>query len=51
MLTASFIIAVSSGLAGIILSINLNIPTSGAIALVSIALFSAVYIHKALTSL
>jgi zinc transport system permease protein len=48
MLTASFIIAVSSGLAGIILSINLNIPTSGAIALVSIVLFTAIYVHKAL---
>ncbi|MBS7634467.1 metal ABC transporter permease [Candidatus Bathyarchaeota archaeon] len=51
MLAASFIIAVLSGLAGIILSLFLNIPTSGAIALVSIMLFSAIYIHHALSSL
>lgn len=43
MLAISFIIAVFSGLGGIALSLLCNIPTSGAIALLSILLFLSTY--------
>ncbi|MGQ9596450.1 MAG: metal ABC transporter permease [Thermoproteota archaeon] len=43
MLTISFMIAVFSGLGGIALSLLCNIPTSGAIALLSILLFLSTY--------
>ncbi|MEM2088678.1 MAG: metal ABC transporter permease [Thermoproteota archaeon] len=46
MLTASFVTAILSGLGGIALSLYSNIPTSGAIALVSILFFSLAYLVK-----
>ncbi len=46
MLTVSFAAAILSGLGGIVASLLYNIPTSGAIALVSIILFSSAYFVK-----
>jgi ABC-type Mn2+/Zn2+ transport system permease subunit len=46
MITSSFIIAAFSGLLGIIISLQFNIPTSGAIALTSTLLFSLIYFLK-----
>ncbi|MEM3956949.1 MAG: metal ABC transporter permease [Thermoproteota archaeon] len=46
MLLASFTVEVISGLGGIAVSLLYDIPTSGAIALVSIMLFSACYLFK-----
>ncbi|MEM2940740.1 MAG: metal ABC transporter permease [Thermoproteota archaeon] len=46
MLTVSFATAILSGLGGIALSLYFNIPTSGAIALVSILFFSLAYLAK-----
>ncbi|MEM2352102.1 MAG: metal ABC transporter permease, partial [Thermoproteota archaeon] len=46
MLIISLIAALTSGIAGIILSYNLNIPTGGAIALASTTLFSLVHLAK-----
>ncbi|MEM2929737.1 MAG: metal ABC transporter permease [Thermoproteota archaeon] len=46
MLTVSFTAAVLSGLGGIAVSLLYDIPTSGAIALVAIILFSACYLFK-----
>ncbi|MEM1582267.1 MAG: metal ABC transporter permease [Candidatus Bathyarchaeia archaeon] len=46
MLIASFTIAILLGLAGITLSLHFNIPTSGAIALTSTALFILIYLIK-----
>ncbi|MEM4521208.1 MAG: metal ABC transporter permease [Candidatus Bathyarchaeia archaeon] len=46
MLLASFIMALLSGLAGIALSYQLNIPTSGAIALISTAIFLITHLTR-----
>jgi len=46
MLTASFAAAALSGLGGIAASLLYNIPTSGSIALVSVVMFSIVYLVK-----
>lgn len=46
MLIISFLMALSSGISGIALSYQLNIPTSGTIALVLTALFSLAYLTK-----
>ncbi len=48
MLISSFIIAISSGLGGIVFSLYSHIPTSGAIALISTALFFLIYFIKKL---
>jgi len=44
MLVGSFLIAFLSGLGGIFLSLYSHIPTSGAVALISILIFSLIYI-------
>mgnify|MGYP000477527520 CR=1 FL=1 len=44
MLVGSFLIAFLSGLGGILLSLYSHIPTSGAVALISILVFSLIYI-------
>lgn len=46
MLIVSFATTVFSGLCGLALSLHLNIPTSGSIALVSIILFSLAYLVR-----
>ncbi|MEM1586744.1 MAG: metal ABC transporter permease [Candidatus Bathyarchaeia archaeon] len=46
MLITSFLVALLSGIIGITLSYQLNIPTSGAIALISTALFPLAYLVK-----
>ncbi|MDW8034799.1 MAG: metal ABC transporter permease, partial [Nitrososphaerota archaeon] len=48
MLIASFVTTILSGFCGLILSIHLNIPTSGSIALVSIILFSLAYLIRSI---
>ncbi|MBS7611544.1 metal ABC transporter permease [Candidatus Bathyarchaeota archaeon] len=47
MFVTSFLIALISGLGGVALSFYFNVPTSGAIALVSIVLFASAYLIKA----
>jgi hypothetical protein len=42
----SFAIAIISGLGGIAVSLLYNIPTSGAIALVSVTIFLLTYLNK-----
>lgn len=46
MLIISFVIAMISGLGGIVFSLLYNIPTSGSIALVSVILFLSAYLGK-----
>jgi len=46
MIAASFIMAAASSLLGVIMSLQFNIPTSGAIALTSTILFSLTYLLK-----
>lgn len=48
MLIISFAITVFSGLCGLAISLYLNIPTSGSIALVSIILFSLAYLARSI---
>jgi ABC-type Mn2+/Zn2+ transport system permease subunit len=50
MLIVSFFIALFSGLCGLALSLSTHIPTSGAIALVSVMLFLITYFTKVLKS-
>jgi zinc transport system permease protein len=50
MLVTSFIAAILSGLGGIAISLFYNVPTSGAIALVSISLFLSAYSIKLILS-
>ena len=51
MLVSSFLIAFLSGLGGIFLSLYSHIPTSGAVALISILIFSLIYVIQLRKSL